>query len=150
MRTFAADQLSRLIDRASSQSRELEELQARKVAYNRNPDAAVRESIVTQGRNLYDTAATASIRNSIKSLLESLGVDLTPPIQDVNGNPVQTSNQFYPVVLRMASRYSSPTAFATLMQAAVPALQARLETQTPAQRIVMEQIIEAIQLYIAQ
>lgn len=91
-----------------------------------------------------------TIRNNIRSLLESLGVDLTPATQNIHGEAIQTDNQFLPIIIKLASRYSSPEAFATLMEAALPRLQERLETETPSQRIVLQQIIEAIQLYIAQ
>lgn len=48
MRTFTADEVSRLMDRANRQSQELEDLQERKVAYERSADSTTRESIITQ------------------------------------------------------------------------------------------------------
>jgi len=78
------------------------------------------------------------------------GVDLTPPVENAQGETVDTTNPFFPVITKMAAKYSSATAFATLMQAAVPVLQQRVEAAAPAQKIILQQIIEAIQLYIAQ
>jgi len=154
MRTFATDQLAVLMDRASKQSTQLEALQAEKKRHdasrNDTEKSQIRESIIMQGRSLYDAAATQSIRDQIKALVAVFGVDLTPPVQDVEWKPVETTNPFFPVITKMAGKYSSPTAFATLMQAAVPVLQQRVDTAAPAQKILLQQIIEAIQLYIVQ
>lgn len=87
MRTFATDQLAVLMDRASKQSTQLEALQADKKRHdasrNDTEKSQIRESIIMQGRSLYDAAATQSIRDQIKTLVGAFGVDLTPPVQDV-------------------------------------------------------------------
>lgn len=154
MRSYATNQLSLLMDRATNQTTQLESLQAEKrrhdASRNDAEKAQIREAIIIQWRSLYDAAATQSIRDQIKSLVGLFGVDLTPPVQDAEWNAVETTNPFFPVVTKMAAKYSSPTTFATLMQAAVPVLQQRVDTAAPAQRILLQQIIEAIQLYIAQ
>lgn len=54
------------------------------------------------------------------------------------------------MITKISAKYSSPTAFATLMQAAIPVLQQRVDAAAPAQKILLQQIIEAIQLYIVQ
>lgn len=87
MRTFATDQLAVLMDRATKQSTQIETLQAEKKRHdasrNDTEKAQIRESIIMQGRSLYDAAATQSIRDQIKALIGVFGVDLTPPVQDV-------------------------------------------------------------------
>jgi hypothetical protein len=154
MRRYAADQLAILMDRAARQTAQLESLQAEKARHDASRNdvekTQIRESIIIQGRSLYDAAATQSIRTQVKNLVATFGVDLTPPPQNAQWNTVETTNPFFPVVTRMAGRYSSPTAFATLMQAAIPVLQQRVDAAAPAQKILLQQIIEAIQLYIAQ
>jgi len=154
MRRFAGDQLNILRDRAMSQNEELTALQEQKSSYDAMQAGAEKDqrkqSLIAQARPLYDQAASKTIQTAVKSILESLGVDLTPPAQDVDGNEVQTDNQFFPIIVRMANRYESPTIFATMMQAALSPLQDRLDAAGPAQRVLLQQVMEAIQLYIAQ
>ena len=154
MRKFAGDQLNILRDRAMSQNEELTALQEQKRNYDAMQAGAEKEqrkqSLIAQARPLYDQAASKTIQTAVKSILESLGVDLTPPAQDVDGNEVQTDNQFFPIIVRMANRYESPTTFATMMQAALAPLQDRLDAAAPAQRVLLQEVMEAIQLYIAQ
>jgi hypothetical protein len=60
----------------------------------------------------------------------------------------QTQNKFLPIIIRMAARHGSLHTFALLMEAAVPKLQERISTQTVSQRMMWQEIIDAIQLYV--
>jgi len=154
IKTYATNQLAVLMDRAEKQTTQLESLQAEKKRHDASGNDAeksqIRGSIIIQWRSLYDTAVTQSIRNQVKELLTTFGVDLTPPVENAQGETVDTTNPFFPVITKMAAKYSSPTTFAALMQAAIPVLEQRVEAAAPAQKILLQQIIEAIQLYVAQ
>lgn len=154
MRKFSTQQLELLREKAVTQNEELTNLQEAKKEYDAMQNGTEKEQrkqlLISQARALYDQAASKTIKNSLKNILESLGVDLTPPTQDAEGNEVETDNQFFPIVIRMANRYESPETFVTIMQTALPSLQERANNAAPAQQILLQEIIEAIQLYIAE
>ena len=81
--------------------------------------------------------------------MTALGLDLTPPAQDMQGKVVQTENIFFPIIAKMAKSMSANIDFPAMLQKSLAKLDAKAEKESPANRILIEQIKEAIQLYIA-
>lgn len=153
MRSFAAEQASLFTTRSAQQSEQLTSLQDMKkrldAAKTDAEKSEIRSLLIAQWKELYDAAVSSSVKDTIGSILTSLGVDLAPPAENAEWQPVETNNIFFPIIVKMAKNASSPTTFVTWLQNAIAKLDAKAQTASPSDRLVIQQIKEAIQLYVA-
>ena len=133
------------------QEASIDQLSEKRQQYNAmlvgNQRDTLREQIIEEARDLYHRAASQSLRTQLNDILKLFGVDMQSIHPNAHGRWIETENQFFPLVARMASRYSTE-AFMIMMEMAISTLQTRIAQQTPSQAENTAKIIEAIELYI--
>ncbi len=147
---FATDQYSARVAKGGQQTDNLTNLQEQKAAYDKLTSwaekDALKQSIITNAQLLYDKAVTKTIQSSAAAMLQAMGVSLEPVVPEEE--VIESSNPFVSVVQKLAAKSWNADAFKKILSSAVGTLDTKINKATWSVKSVLEQIREAVFIYI--
>lgn len=148
---FATDQYSARVAKGGQQTENLTNLQEQKAKYDKlaagGEKDALKQSIITNAQLLYDKAVTKTIQASAAAILQAMGVSLEPVVPVDDGTP-SSSNPFVAVVQKLANKSWDPETFKQVLSGAITTLETKIQNASGAAKSVLEQIKEAVLIYI--
>ncbi len=148
---FATDQYSARVDKGGQQTDNLTNLQEQKASYDKlsawAEKDALKQSIITNAQLLYDKAVTKTIQASAAAMLQAMGISLEPTIPEEE--VIESSNPFVSVVQKLANKSWDATRFKQILSGAITTLESKIDRASGSTRSVLQQIKEAVLIYIS-
>lgn len=152
-RKFAADQYSAWVTKGGQQTDNLTNLQEQKARYDKlaawSEKESLKQSIITNAQLLYNSAATKTIQSAVATILQAMGVSLEPSTPDTDTtNTPSSTNPFVAVLGKLAQKSGNTAWFKTILSAAIDTLDTKIANATWSAKSVLEQIKDAVLIYI--